>query len=248
MKRHDYEEFQAAFKASILSGRFPDQLMEELAENTGLPAMQRMQVHVNNFRETLSASLAGIFPVLETFVGATFVAGALKEYCLAHPPVEASLAGYGADFADFLEGHRATEHLAYLPDIVRLEWAIHCLQLVDEMIYPAIAPERLLDEAVSLGASANMRLVASEYPLMSLWSAAIGQIAPEAVHLGQGGQSVAILLKEGSINLIALDAAERAALTSVLGGGGECGREHSDQHKPALGQLIEKSILVNPQN
>jgi hypothetical protein len=248
MKRHEYQEFQAAFKTAILSGNITEPLHQQLVESAGLTAHQRVQVHYNNFRETLSGSLSGMFPAFEVFVGAAFVSGALKEYCVASPPTDASLAEYGAGFADFLEGHKATENLAYIPDLIRLEWSIHSLQLVDEFIYPATDIGQSLADTLSLGLSTNARLVESEFPLMSLWSAAVGQIPPKAVHLDQGGQTVVIILKDGQVSLTALDRAERDVLAHVLADKTLGDARHKQNPDSIIKKLLEKSILVEGQH
>lgn len=211
MERPDLIQFQRDMKRMILTGDKAPALAAGLAETAGVPAAARLDVHVNNYRETLSSSLAGMFPVLEAFVGSVFVQGALKEFVTAHPPEQASLAGYGGAFADFLAGHEASNGLPYIVDIVRLEWVLHELQLVDERAYGK--PGGV--EAAALRLSDNVRLVASDYPLMSLWSVGTGQIPPAAVHLDQGGQTVAALLHQGEISLIALTQAEAEALAQL---------------------------------
>ncbi len=208
MERHDLGKFQAKMKAAILSGEPSEDLIAELTQTKGLTAEKRLQIHQNNFRETLSSSLAGIFPALEAFVGTAFVRGALGEFCINNPPVEAALSGYGAEFAEFLANHPAGEQVPYASDIVRLEWAIHELQLVDEVH----------GDAVSTGAwkiSSNVRVIKSEFPLLTLWSVANGQLPPEAVSLDQGGQTFAVLLSRGEVNLLVLTSEESRLAEAV---------------------------------
>lgn len=197
MERHEFKHFQAEMKSAVLSGKLDHDLVDGLAPSHGVPPKNRLKIHHNNFRETLAGSLSGIFPTLEAFVGAVFMRGALSEYCVSHPPKDAALVGYGSEFADFLDAHQASDQVPYAPDLVRLEWAIHELQLVDEAA---------LDCTPSKGwkLNPNARIIKSEYPLLSLWSVANGQLPPEAVHLDQGGQSIAVLLLDGEVSMLAL--------------------------------------------
>lgn len=233
MERHEFRAFQASMKSAILSGKADQSLVDMLKESDGVPASGRIQIHHNNFRETLSGALTGIFPVLEAFVGTVFVKGALSEFCLSRPPSAASLLGYGADFAEFLDNHQASEQLPYIGDIVRLEWAVHELQLVDEVEVPVYA-------STWLGLSPNARVVGSEYPLLSLWSVANGQLPPEAVHLDQGGQTVVVLLSRGEVSLVALTGPE-AEVLQQLGPDGSIEVNETS----ALQSLIEKQIFVS---
>lgn len=237
MERHEYRAFQANLKAAVLGGTPDNKLVDLLAETEGVPAEDRLQIHHNNYRETLSESLAGVFPALEAFVGTVFVKGALSEFCLANPPTGAALSGYGADFASFIEEHRASEQLPYIADIVRLEWALHELQLIREEPLDISGKQ-------DLAISPNVRIIASNYPLMSLWSVASGQIPPEAVHLEQGGQTVAVVLKGGEISLVALDALE-ANLISTAGDTKSNVISGEDEENAAIIQaLVKKNILA----
>lgn len=236
MERHEFQAFQAEMKTAVLKGEVEPALVARLSSANGVAAEARLQIHHNNYRETLSDSLLNIFPALEAFVGTVFVKGALSEYCLAHPPEEAALSGYGSGFASFLAEHTASKQLPYVVDIVRLEWALHELQLVEETKY---ADPGVNQENWSL--SSNARIINSEFPLMSLWSVAAGQIPPEAVHLEQGGQTVVALLRDGAIGLIALGPMEASIVTGM-----EIGKplHGHGEDMASVQSLINKEILV----
>ena len=209
MERHEFRRFQTEMKTSVLSGEKGQVLVDSLASSIGVPSESRLQIHHNNFREALAGSLSGIFPALEAFVGTVFVRGALSEFCVTHPPKDAALVGYGAEFAAFLDAHQASEKVPYAPDLVRLEWAIHELQLVDEMMSEA-SPSN------GWKLNPNARIIRSDYPLLSLWSVANGQLPPEAIHLDQGGQNVAVLLLDGEVSLTALPDDEHSWLQNSM--------------------------------
>lgn len=201
MERHEFKQFQDQLTDSVLTGNPKQALVEGLEDASGVPSDKRLQIHHNNFRETLADGLRGIFPALEAFVGVVFLKGALSEFCVKNPPRNAALFGYGSTFADFLDGHAASEQVPYASDVVRLEWAIHELQLVDEQALTSTVSNEWR-------VNPNTRIIRSDYPILSLWSVANGQLPPEAVHLDQGGQTVAVCLVNGEVTLLALSTEE----------------------------------------
>ncbi len=228
MERHEFKQFQSQMTASVLTGTHEAELIEALVASEGVPSGQRIQIHHNNFRETLTSSLGGIFPTLEAFVGTVFLRGALSEFCLANPPGDAALVGYGNGFAAFLGNHPASEQVPYAADLVRLEWSVHELQLVDEKPHKEV-------ETGKWQVNPNCRIIESAYPLLSLWSVANGQLPPEAVHLDQGGQTVVVLLANGEVSLLALVDEEKDYLA-----------DHADARSTSavLSSLLEKKIIV----
>lgn len=238
MAQHNLHQFQSDFKKLVLTGDPDERLVNSLASDGDLPSVNRLNIHRNNYRESLSSSLSAHFPALEAFVGEEFVSGALKEFCAANPPITASLAGYGAEFANFLMNHPASEKLPYVSDIVRLEWAMYELQIQQEVSYCS-TPE----PDAELRVSENVRVIDSGYPLMSIWSAAMGHIPAEAVHLGQGGQLVVALLNASEVSLMALDKAEAELLKSVQNDDDNAEQDEDSTIKAAQ-KLFSKKILV----
>ncbi len=238
MERHNLHEFQADFKKLILSGEAPERLVESLASAGDVPAVNRLNIHSNNYRESLSSNLASHFPALEAYVGLEFVRGALKEFCTESPPISASLASYGFEFAEFLGNHMVSEQIPYISDIVRLEWAMHELQIVPEIAY-----DSELHEGNECAVSDNVRVIDSDFPLMTIWSAAMGHIPAESVNLDQGGQMVAVLLKKAEISLMSLDSREALFMRSLqLDANGDQG---GDATVAGTAQsLFNKRILV----
>ncbi len=241
MERREFHQFQEQMKTAVLTGQKDPILLEDLKQTGGVPVEKRLNIHHNNFRETLSGSLAGIFPVLEAFVGSVFLKGALGEFCQQNPPKEAALSGYGSRFADFLGDHVASEQVPYAADIIRLEWAVHELQLIDELD---------LVERKSEGSqwrlNPNVRVIASDFPLLSLWSVANGHIPPEAVSFDQGGQTVAVILSGGEVSLLALDVDEATAVKLLLAKGGNSPEGMASAKLGSTIRTLQKKQIIVP--
>jgi hypothetical protein len=220
---------QASMKAAMISGGQPEAHLVASVLPSGLTPAQRIQVHQNNYRQTLTAALIALFPVAQVFVGEQFMKGVLARYVAEDPPSEAVLARYGAGVADFLQAFPPVAQVPYLPDIIRLEWYVHELQVTAE----AATDEAESHQRVRL--SPNVRLVDSDFPVLNLWMAGTGQIAPEAVNVKSGGQCAAALLTGGEVRLLALDAAERAFVKSLTG--------EVPADEPVTARLIEMGIV-----
>jgi hypothetical protein len=220
---------QASMKAAMVSGAEPEAHLVASVLPSGLAPAQRIQVHQNNYRQTLTAALLALFPVAQVFVGEQFMKGVLARYVADDPPSEAVLAHYGAGAADFLQAFPPVAQVPYLPDIVRLEWYVHELQVAVEVDTGDAAPHQRRK------LSPNVRLVDSDFPVLNLWMAGTGQIAPEAVNVKSGGQCAAVLLSGGEVRLLALDAAEREFVRSLT--------SENSAHEPVAARLIEMGVL-----
>lgn len=201
----DLARIQAGMKAAIVAGGEPDAAVLEAVVAGKLTSAQRMRVHQNNYRQTLTSALLAIFPVAQVFVGEAFMKGVASKFTATEPPGVPMLSAYGATFADFLDAFPPVAQVPYLPDIIRLEWAVHELQ---------VSHEQAVDDG-SLRLSPNARVIDSRYPVLSLWMAGTGQIPPEAVNMKAGGQCAAAVLTGGEVRIMALDGAEKAQLAAL---------------------------------
>lgn len=230
MEPLDLLSLQRAMKETVLGGDVSAALLTSIVGSDAIAQENRLQIHRNNYRQSLVGALGGIFPATKAFVGDAFIEGALGEFVLEQPPETAALSDYGGAFPDFLANHKASSRFPYIVDLLRLEWALHCLQAIDE----ATLEDK---EGEGFQINPNARVIESEYPLMSLWSVATGQLPPEAVHIEQGGQSVVALLIGGEVRLLSLSDDETECLKSVRDGHRPL---HDEKH---LNNLIKKHIV-----
>jgi Putative DNA-binding domain len=143
----------------------------------------RFGVYRNNVRSSLIAAVRARFPAVVSLFGDAFFDGLAGEYVCAHPPASPVMLEYGATFSDFLARVPEAQDVPYAADVARLEWAMH------EALYAAdaepatlqdltrIPVERLGDAALALHPA--VRLVSSDYPVLSIWRAATSVAPPE---------------------------------------------------------------------
>ena len=221
-------ELQNAFRAEVLAM----QALPEAARATpfiledGLGAPERLQIHRNHIYTTLSEALAGIYPAVQAMVGEAFFQAVANRFVAEAPPSEPMLYSYGDQFAAFLAGFGPATGLPYLPDLARLEWALHSsFHAPDEDALTSEAlgavPQDALSE-LNLFPHSSARLLRSKWPVAALWQAAR---APDAdivagVDLDAGGTDLFVLRAGGDVQFWALPAGEWIWLERCAAGEG----------------------------
>ena len=94
-------------------------------EHGAAGTQQRLGLYRGNLRSTWTSTLASAYPVLLAMVGAEFFAGLSHAYGIEHGSDNADLHHFGASLAAFLAGFRHVADYPCLPDLARLEWALH---------------------------------------------------------------------------------------------------------------------------
>ncbi|WP_422010031.1 DNA-binding domain-containing protein [Reyranella sp.] len=175
-------EMQHRFARAVLQAPLsvPDGIRREVR-----PAHERrFVVYRNNVKASLAAALAARFPVVVRLVGEEFFTAMALVFIERHPPRSPVLAEYGAAFAGFLEGFDPAANLPYLPDIARLEWARHAAfhsadaNPADIARLAELPPEAL--GSVRIGLHPAMAVIASPWPIVSVWTTNTHDAMPEA--------------------------------------------------------------------
>ncbi|SCK18317.1 DUF2063 domain-containing protein [Vogesella sp. LIG4] len=109
-------EWQAALLAAIRDPHTPPQ--------PGFPAAA-LAVYRNNYRVGLMALLEQVYPICRQLLGEEFFEALAREYVRDTPSASGNLHDYGATLADFIAAFPHCAELPYLPDVARLEWALH---------------------------------------------------------------------------------------------------------------------------
>jgi hypothetical protein len=159
-------ELQTVFGAALLAGDDGAPMAGVRAD--GLGAAARLAVYRHHVFASLTATLESTFPVVARLVDPRFFRYAAHRHVRDHPPASPCLYEYGATLADFLERFEPSRHLAYLPDVARLEWAMNAaLHAPDAR---PIEPRALLATA-RLALHPSVTLLSSAWPVDAIWRA-----------------------------------------------------------------------------
>ena len=164
---------QSGIRAALLDPTSPPPT--GLCNPDGAQATKRFNVYRNNVTVSLTDALEAAFPVVAKLVRTDFFRAMAGVYLRAHPPESPVLMFYGDDMPDFLAGFAPAQTVPYLPDVARLELALrHSYHAADA---PPIAKDALVQIApdtlsnVTFTFASSVVLIASPYPLQSIWLA-----------------------------------------------------------------------------
>jgi len=136
--------------------------------------------------------LRDTYPVVVRLVGDGFFAYAADAFVRRHPPGSPCLFEYGAGFSEFLAAFPPCRDLVYLPDVARLEWAMHAAlhaedtRAADLEGLRQISPDSL--GSVTLRLDPSLTLLSSPWPVEGIWRANQPGADPGAtLDLGAGG-------------------------------------------------------------
>jgi uncharacterized protein (UPF0276 family) len=192
----------------------------------------RLALYRGNLAATAAKALGAAYPVIAALVGAEFFAALARSYVRAWPAQQGDLNLFGDHYADFLAGFPHVAQFPYLPDMARLEWAVHRAHYaadatpVTAQQLGALAPAQL--EAARLRLSAACQPFHSPWAVVTLWlahqpatpvgfpaqmaEAEYGVVArpgwcARVAHCGAGGHAALAVLQAGGSFGAALDAA-----------------------------------------
>jgi hypothetical protein len=218
-------ELQAALGRALLAGD-GDPLDAALAgalADGAVPAAAGLAVYRHHVRASLAAVLEAAFPAVCRIVDARFFRWAADGYVRAHPPAGPCLHEYGAGFPAFLAGFAPCGDLPYLPDVARLEWALHAAVHAEDA--PPVDPARLRAHAPGDLARAVLRLhpslslVASPWPVDRIWRAnQPGADRGETVDLRGGAVALEVRRDGDDAVFRALDPADHALRRALAAG------------------------------
>ncbi len=200
---------------SIIGGRAASDFLTSEIIGDGAGPSGGLQIHINNYQSTLSNHFSVILPVTAAFVGDVFLRTSLKHYLRDEPPSKPQLSEYGGNFSEYLKNYKACETVPFISDLVRLEWSINKVLNAPEQMYPT--PETWPTFNFSdLRLSTAIEIIASDYPLLSLWMAGNGQLPAESVNPNSGGQIIAVVrTQDNGVELYSLTQEERSLLKRI---------------------------------
>jgi len=241
---------QRQFRKALMDPHSP--APEGLNDGRGNPASRRFDVYRNNVIVALMEALRTAFPVLRKLLGTQNFDHLARLFARAHPPQTPLMMHYGAAMPAFLENFASLSHIAYLPDVARLELAMrqsyHAADTpaLDPAELATVSPDILMASTLTL--AAPVALIRSTWPIVDIWRFNTLKGAPEPRGIGQS----ALIMRTGfDPEPHALDAAQTAWVTSIVAAktladaqGGACAIDPDFDLTPLLSLLIQHDAIA----
>ncbi len=183
-----------------------------------------LAIYRDNLEERGRAALADVYPVVERLVGGAFFAHAARLHMREQPSQNGDIHDFGAGFAGFLARFPLLAGLPYLPDVARLEWAVHRVYHAADSAPLDLAALSGLAAAeragVTLALAPACRLVSSRHPIHRIWSLHQPGVAWDpAFTLDEGGVRLLVRREAGHrIVCLPLSEVEHCLLAALAAG------------------------------
>ena len=168
---------------------------------------ERLAIHRDNVLSGLADALTALHPACAALVGPQFFGALARRFAREVPSRSPDLNDYGAELGDFLARFEPARALPYLPDVARLEWALHRARhaLVSAPLDLAALGARAADQR----AQAAFRLAPGTALLASPWPV-------DRIHAAaQPGAELTVSLDEGAVALVVAREPDGARATRV---------------------------------
>jgi len=217
------------------------------------PRIERgLAVYRANVNAAAAKALAAAYPVILQVVGPEFFDALAREHRRAFPSTSGDLDEYGATFAAFLADFPHVSHLAYLPDLARLEWRVHEARAAadgrawDATTIGEVASQR--QDAIRITWAPGTAIVESQFPIARLWTLHQDDHEGEFT-IDWSVAERALVARDGfAVTVQFLDEGEAAFLGAALDGGtlGHAATVALSR-SPAfdLGRLLARAIAMN---
>ncbi len=207
-------------RAALLGG--PDGPAAAAVLADGLVAESRLAIYRHHVLATLTDVLKATYPVVCRLVDERFFGFAADQYIRLHPPAGPCLFEYGGTFAEFLGTFPPCRHLAYLPDVGRLEWAMNVAAHADDVV--PLDPRALQSlepddtPQVRFAFDPSLTLLASPWPIDHIWRANQPEAADATVDLAAGGTRLEVRRCGDEVVFRSLQAAPWAFRSTLAAG------------------------------
>lgn len=203
----------------------------------GIDARGRIAIYRHNLEAGFAKALALEFPVIAALCGAEYFALLAREFQRAHPSTSGDLHDIGGPFPRYLRQRFGAGDHAYFADVAALEWAREAAaRAADDPPLDPAALQLLAGAdapALRFAVHASVHLVASCWPVLSVWEAHQGPGDVRSVDLGAGAEYV--LVRRGAAGV----ALERT-------GSGEHHLLAALQRGATLGAAYDAALVVDP--
>jgi hypothetical protein len=109
----------------IVLGRTPSSAINNAANYIDLSWQRGIKVYLANGHALAAEALRSTYPVLTQLLGDDSQRMLAYDFWHAHPPERGDMAQWGQALASFVQSSEQLSTEPYLPDVIRLEWALH---------------------------------------------------------------------------------------------------------------------------
>ena len=180
---------------------------------------ERLALYRGHQLATWHATLAAAFPVLQQLVGDEFFEGLSRDFGMAQPSQERDLNLFGAALPAFLATFAPAAAYPYLPDMARLEWALHRAYFAaDAAALTASDLARLTPaqfDAARFRLHPSVSLLQSDWAVASLWRAHHGGDFPPSM---AAPEQIVVARPRWHAELLTVSPARLAALRAIAHG------------------------------
>lgn len=122
---------QALLQALLLPGAqavdqsLPEILIKIIAKNLYPTSARGLNCYKSNAHAMAERALMAAYPVVNAILSTDSMAQLARALWHAHPPMRGDLAQWGDSLADFIQRSPQLNALPWLPNVARVEWALH---------------------------------------------------------------------------------------------------------------------------
>jgi hypothetical protein len=164
-----------------------------------------LRAYQGNAGALAERALAAAFPTLRQLLGGESFAALARDFWRRQPPVHGDIGAWGAALPAFIADAEPLAGEPYLPDVARLEWALHAAERAADAAPVPAADLSLLAEAdpavLRLTLASGTALLASAHPVVTVWQAhrseAEDRFAPVRAAFDAGRRENALVHRRG---------------------------------------------------
>jgi hypothetical protein len=243
-------DFQADFAAALRERARTPAMQRWLAGDADV-VDRRLAIYRANMVAAVDKALSSACPVTRQVVGDEFFHALAREYQRGTPSTSGDLTDFGATFDAFLAAFEHTRSLPYLPDLARLEWAVHRANGAadapdwDAAALAAVEPEQ--QAAMRFRWTPGLAVVASRFPIVRVWT--IHQPGHDGeFSVDWDAAETALVARDGfAVRVTACSPADAAFIDASLAGaalGDAVARTLQDHPAFDLGALLGRALAA----
>lgn len=181
----------------------PENATKIIADYACHPWVRGLMAYQSNGHALAVRALGAAYPVLVQLLGEDSFASLARAFWHAQPPVKGDVTQWGETLPGFLAGSTQLQEEPYLPDVARVEWALHRCASAADAKADVSSLQWLMERdpgLLALVLAPGCALVQSVWPVASVMTAHL-QASPDFDEVGRrlraGVTEAAIVWREG---------------------------------------------------